>query len=165
VFYDRQQVNCGSCSAGDIAATVLARVVGVYPHNNHFLIDAGALALSKDLAPPHAGYGGIRGHPGLEVVKVTQELGKVSSASGAQVDFSLFPVGSLVEVLPNHNWCAPRCRRCCLLFMLFMLRCAHRSRLTPPPPQPDCRLPRAVRDSGRVRRRRARDRAVQVLVT
>jgi D-serine deaminase-like pyridoxal phosphate-dependent protein len=104
VFYDRQQVNCGACSTDDIAATVLARVVGAYPHNNHFLIDAGALALSKDLAPPHTGYGGIRGHPQLEVVKVTQELGKVSTADGSPVDFARFPVGSLVEVLPNHNW-------------------------------------------------------------
>ncbi len=120
MFYDRQQVNCGGCSAHDIAATVLARVVGVYvcnppavilcdsfnmyPHNNHFLIDAGALALSKDLAPPHVGFGGIRDHPSLEVVKVTQELGKVSSASGEPVDFDKFPVGTLVEVLPNHNW-------------------------------------------------------------
>jgi D-serine deaminase-like pyridoxal phosphate-dependent protein len=76
----------------------------MYPHNNHFLIDAGALALSKDVAPPHVGFGGIRGHPALEVVKVTQELGKVSSASGEPVEFSKFPVGSLVEVLPNHNW-------------------------------------------------------------
>ena len=104
VFYDRQQVNCGSCSVEDISATVLARVVGIYPHNNHFLIDAGALALSKDLAPPHSGFGGIRGHPELEVIKITQELGKVSTANGTPLDFSTFPLGSLVEVLPNHNW-------------------------------------------------------------
>ena len=31
MFYDRQQVNCGSCSTDDIAATVLARIVGIYP--------------------------------------------------------------------------------------------------------------------------------------
>ncbi len=109
MFYDRQQVNCGACSPHDIAATVLARIVGVYPHNNHFLIDAGALALSKDLAPPHAGYGGIRGHAGLEVIKVTQELGKVSTADGSPLDFSRFCVGALVEVVPNHSWC------CCAL--------------------------------------------------
>ncbi len=113
VFYDRQQVNCGACSTSDIAATVLARIVGIYPHNNHFLIDAGALALSKDLAPPHTGYGSIRLHPELEVVKVTQELGKVSSADGSPVDFSKFAVGALVEVLPNHSWCAAACARVC----------------------------------------------------
>jgi D-serine deaminase-like pyridoxal phosphate-dependent protein len=75
-----------------------------HSHNNHFLIDAGALALSKDLAPPHIGYGGVRQHPELEVVKVTQELGKVSTADGSAVDFTKFCVGDVVEVLPNHNW-------------------------------------------------------------
>jgi hypothetical protein len=161
VFYDRQQVNCGACGTDDIAATVLARIVGVYPHNNHFLIDAGALALSKDLAPPHAGYGGVRGHPQLEVVKVTQELGKVSSADGSPVDFSGFAVGSFVEVLPNHNWCH--------LFPFHYLFPFHfarspacSARLTPL--QPDRRLLPAVRLSWGGRCVRPLHLSLQILV-
>ena len=26
------------------------------------------------------------------------------TANGAPVDFSMFPLGSFVEILPNHNW-------------------------------------------------------------
>jgi len=47
-FNDLDQEFIGSCSAGDLALSVLASVIGHYPHRNQVLIDAGALALSKD---------------------------------------------------------------------------------------------------------------------
>ena len=48
VFNDLDQEFIGSCGAGDLALSVLASVIGHYPHRNQMLIDAGALALSKD---------------------------------------------------------------------------------------------------------------------
>lgn len=49
VFFDRQQAAVGACGEGDVAVTVLTRIVGHYAA--HMLCDAGALALSKDTAP------------------------------------------------------------------------------------------------------------------
>src|SRR5205085_9927765 len=49
-FNDLDQEFIGSCSAGDLALSVLAAVIGHYPHRHQVLIDAGALALSKDLS-------------------------------------------------------------------------------------------------------------------
>ncbi len=50
VFNDLDQEYIGSCGAGDIALSVLASVIGHYPHRNQVLVDAGALALSKDIS-------------------------------------------------------------------------------------------------------------------
>src|SRR5258705_1389907 len=50
VFNDLDQEFIGSCGAGDLALSVLASVIGHYPHRNQVLVDAGALALSKDIS-------------------------------------------------------------------------------------------------------------------
>src|SRR5262249_58027566 len=69
VFNDLDQEYIGSCGAGDLALSVLASVIGHYPHRNQVLIDAGALALSKDISAqefqPKVGYGTIA-HPAAE---------------------------------------------------------------------------------------------------
>src|SRR5713101_5145049 len=60
VFNDLDQEFIGSCGAGDLALSVLASVIGHYPHRNQVLVDAGALALSKDISAqefrPQVGY-------------------------------------------------------------------------------------------------------------
>ena len=48
VFFDLMQARLGSCSIDDCAVTVLASVVSSQPGAGHCVIDAGALALSKD---------------------------------------------------------------------------------------------------------------------
>ncbi|MEO6488021.1 MAG: alanine racemase, partial [Thermoanaerobaculia bacterium] len=56
VFYDAFQATIGSCRPEDVAVSVLTTVIGAYPERDALMIDAGALALSKDLGAG-SGYG------------------------------------------------------------------------------------------------------------
>ena len=112
-FQDLFQAGIGACNISDIALSVLATVIGHNPSLNRFVIDAGGLALSKDRStqdrPFDAGYGLVcdaaSGKPlgDLQVTGVSQELGLVSSPSGAPLNFAELPIGSRVRVLPNHS--------------------------------------------------------------
>ncbi len=103
-LYDFTQSVIGSCTVADCAVTVLASVVSSHPALGHGIIDAGALALSKDTGPddgPHRTMGEIfREYEAktlrsdARVVSVSQEHGIVSAS---------LPVGSTVRVLPNHS--------------------------------------------------------------
>lgn len=102
-LYDYAQVTLGSCELSDCAVTVLASVVSSSPERGQCVIDAGALALSKDLGPPgdapHYGRVRVSGegselHPETRVVSVSQEHGIVNAS---------LPVGAEVRVLPNHS--------------------------------------------------------------
>jgi D-serine deaminase-like pyridoxal phosphate-dependent protein len=104
VFMDLDQAGIGACGMGDIAVSVLASVIGHYPHRNQALIDAGALALSKDISAqefmPDAGYGVVKNFDGLAIEGLSQEHGFVSSK--APFPYARLPIGSRVQVLPNH---------------------------------------------------------------
>jgi D-serine deaminase-like pyridoxal phosphate-dependent protein len=106
VFNDLDQAGIGSCGAGDLALSVLASVIGHYPHRNQLLIDAGALALSKDISAqefmPAAGFGFIKDAPvkDLAVVACSQEHGFVQA--GEELPYDRLPIGSRVRVWPNH---------------------------------------------------------------
>ncbi len=116
VFFDLFQAALGSCSEADIAVSVLASVTGHHRGRNHILLDAGALALSKDTGAnsrrPGTGYGAIcqpaaaLPEPGLAVLDVHQEHGIVGQAKALDAvgpfPFGRFSVGSRVRVLPNH---------------------------------------------------------------
>jgi D-serine deaminase-like pyridoxal phosphate-dependent protein len=105
-FNDLDQEFIGSCGAGDLALSVLASVIGHYPHRNQVLIDAGALALSKDISAqefqPKVGYGTIADPPAkdMAVIACSQEHGFV--ASDDPIPYGNLPVGTRVRVLPNH---------------------------------------------------------------
>jgi D-serine deaminase-like pyridoxal phosphate-dependent protein len=105
-FNDLDQAFIGSCGAGDLALSVLASVIGHYPHRNQVLIDAGALALSKDISAqefqPKVGYGTIADPPArdMAVIECSQEHGFVASED--PIPYGNLPVGSRVRVLPNH---------------------------------------------------------------
>ncbi len=111
MFGDLFQAAIGSCTEADIAISVLAAVIGHRRDRNQLLIDAGALALSKDLntlqLPPaqRTGYGAVASLdgvrlPGLTVAGVSQEHGQITGA--APIDFEKFPVGTRLRILPNH---------------------------------------------------------------
>lgn len=112
MFGDLFQSEIGSHTQEDIAVSVLATVIGHRPELNAALIDAGALALSKDRStgapglPEDAGFGlltDISGQtriPGVKVGHVYQEHGML--VSDGPFPFDLLPVGSRVRVLPNH---------------------------------------------------------------
>jgi D-serine deaminase-like pyridoxal phosphate-dependent protein len=109
-FHDGTQAALGSCGLADCALTVLATVVSAQPGAAHSVIDAGALALSKDPGPTHlpggppwalgavfadlAAYRAGRASRRHRVTGLSQEHGVVSGR---------LPVGSRLRVLPNHS--------------------------------------------------------------
>lgn len=111
MFWDLMQAGLNACALDDLALSVLTEVIGRQPGRNEFLIDAGALALSKDrmtasLPPPlQAEFGWVcdldgRLLPGLKVLKTWQEHGLVVSETELPKD--AFPVGTRLRILPNH---------------------------------------------------------------
>ncbi len=111
VFFDLDQVGIGACALKEIAISVLATVIGHNRRAGRVLIDAGALALSKDVSAgafmDHVGYGLVcpaeatRPLDGLYVAEVQQEHGLVAAAEGAP-PYEALPLGTKVRVLPNH---------------------------------------------------------------
>ncbi len=104
VFFDAFQATLGSCSIDDVAVSVLATVVGSYPDRREAIIDAGALAMSKDVGPDHIapnfGYGivcdtSLQALP-ARLVALSQEHGKLRMSSPP-------PVGTRVRIIPNHS--------------------------------------------------------------
>ena len=111
IFGDLFQAGIGTCAVEDIAVSVLTSVISTQPQHNRLIVDAGALALSKDRSTQgrsfDVGYGRVcrlNGEPILDltVMEVSQELGMIGSPSGAAIDFERFKTGSLLRVLPNH---------------------------------------------------------------
>ncbi len=105
VFYDRTMVLIGCCETADVGVTVLATVVSHQPGASHFVVNAGALELSKDPGPAHVAsqaMGAVRGAPELTVATLSQEHGLIRAESPAALD-GRFPVGTQVEIIPNHS--------------------------------------------------------------
>ncbi len=106
---DLLQAQLGVHPLDDVAVTVLASVIGRYPQRQAVLLDAGALALSKDrsteAAPKDWKFGRVLdldGRPTLGeamVVRVHQEHGEVR---GEGLPLDRLPVGARVRVAPNH---------------------------------------------------------------
>ena len=105
VFYDAFQSTIGSCAIDDVAVSVLTTVVGVYPERRSSIVDAGALALSKDTGPDHVesdfGYGivcdeELRALP-LKLTAISQEHGKIEG------NVSHIAVGTRLRIIPNHS--------------------------------------------------------------
>ncbi len=104
VFFDAFQATIGSCSLDDVAVSVLTTVVGSYPERKTLIVDAGALALSKDVGPVHVdsrfGFGivcdlDLRPLP-MRIEALSQEHGKISAQSAV-------PVGTRLRIVPNHS--------------------------------------------------------------
>jgi D-serine deaminase-like pyridoxal phosphate-dependent protein len=113
-FFDVFQSAIGSCSPDDIAFSVLATVISVHHGEERAVIDAGALALSKDPGPAHVdpdcGYGRIVAAedqhplPGLRLSSISQEHGVIEGPGVA----ALRP-GARLRILPNHSCLAAAC--------------------------------------------------------
>jgi len=106
IFFDRTMVLIGCCEPRDVAVSVLATVVSHQPGASHFVVDAGALSLSKDLGPGHLSlppvFGEVQGHPELTVASVSQEHGVIRAAVPAAIE-GKFKVGEQIEIVPNHS--------------------------------------------------------------
>ena len=110
MFWDLAQASRGICKIEDIAVTVLASVIGHNHQKKKIIIDAGALALSKDISAnrfmPEVGYGLVCDpnsgeHLGLNISEIHQEHGAIDISNSDW--FDNLPIGSLVRVLPNHS--------------------------------------------------------------
>jgi len=120
-FFDLDQWALGTCSLDDIAVSVLATVIGHNRRAGRILVDAGALALSKDVSasefrdglgfglvvpsvelPNEAGLGPLR------VAELYQEHGAIAAANG-ELPYKTLPIGAKVRLLPHHTCltCAP----------------------------------------------------------
>ena len=108
VFFDVFQATIGSCHLDDLAFSVLSTVIGRYDSDRRLVLDAGALALSKDQGARHvdvhAGFGRVmsvdgRAAPPVAVVSLSQEHG-VARWSG---DAARLEVGARVRIQPNHS--------------------------------------------------------------
>ena len=114
LFNDYFQTAIGSCDLDDVAFSVLATVISVDIEQARAIVDAGALALSKDTGPTHVdpecGFGlpvtleDQHRLPGLRVVGLTQEHGTLS---GPGVE-ALRP-GTRLRILPNHSCLSAAC--------------------------------------------------------
>jgi len=110
MLWDLAQLSRNMCREDEIAASVLASVIGHNRQTGAIVLDAGALALSKDVGAnrhrPGVGYGYVcdarmlARHGSLAVDVVHQEHGTVPVRD--QSWFERLPVGSLVRILPNH---------------------------------------------------------------
>ncbi len=106
VFFDAFQAQCGVCAWDDCALTVLAAVV--HRGDGKVVVDAGAIALSKDIGAPDffsdSGYGvvgDLEGHPlGLRVAAVSQEHGRIPVSETTLL--ARLPVGTRLRIVPNH---------------------------------------------------------------
>jgi D-serine deaminase-like pyridoxal phosphate-dependent protein len=108
IFFDAFQASIGSCTLDDCALTVLAAVTHRDLKRNKIVIDAGAVALSKDRGAiefdPSCGYGSVQdleGHNlGLNLQSLSQEHGEITAENG---DISGLRVGTRVRILANHS--------------------------------------------------------------
>lgn len=110
MFGDLFQAEIGSCKREDIALTVLASVIGLRVPENRVLVDAGALALSKDRSTEStghdAGYGlvwDIRGESAYgecRIERAYQEHGV--AVCDRALPFEELAVGTKVRIAPNH---------------------------------------------------------------
>ena len=110
-FGDLVQAQLGTCDVDDIAISVLASVIGHSRAHGRVLVDAGFLALSRDRGtadfPVDWGYGAVcdaatgESIEGMRVESTNQEHGIITASTGG-IDWSRFPIGGRVRIVPNH---------------------------------------------------------------
>jgi D-serine deaminase-like pyridoxal phosphate-dependent protein len=109
IFFDAFQAALGSCGLEDTALTVLATVIHKDASRRRLVVDAGAIALSKDRGPvgidPSCGYGRVLDlqgtDTGMRVTGMSQEHGEIVAEDDTMI--KRFKVGDRVRVLANHS--------------------------------------------------------------
>jgi len=99
VFNDLSQLLQGSATARDIAAFVVATVVG-RPEATRAVIDAGSKVLTSDrliASGPSNTHGRVVGYPGAHVSRLSEEHGLLELPSGTDIR-----VGDRIAIVPNH---------------------------------------------------------------
>jgi D-serine deaminase-like pyridoxal phosphate-dependent protein len=109
IFFDGYQATLGSCSFEDTALTVLTAVIHKDAIRRKLVVDAGAIALSKDRGPvgldPDCGYGHVLdvegNETGMRVTSLSQEHGEIEA--GDSDAFDQIHVGDRLRILANHS--------------------------------------------------------------
>ena len=109
IFFDAFQATLGSCRFDDCALTVLASVVHRDRTRRKVVVDAGAVALSKDRGAVEldaaCGYGVVLDtegrETGLRVNSLSQEHGEIANLNDAQLEH--LRVGTRLRLLANHS--------------------------------------------------------------
>ncbi|NOT48727.1 MAG: hypothetical protein HOP17_13385 [Acidobacteria bacterium] len=109
IFFDAFQATLGSCTFGDTALTVLTAVIHKDRTRKRIVVDAGAIALSKDRGPVHADTGCGYGHvldlegneTGMRVTGLSQEHGEIGA--GESDVFHRIKIGDRLRILANHS--------------------------------------------------------------
>ncbi len=109
-YFDAFQAALGVCSLQDVAYSVLTTVVGRYPERDALVLDAGALALSRDpgfvQGGSDPGHGVLTSMDGeytwcdLHITSLSQEHGHVEATEGLGPSDHF--IGEKMRVLPNH---------------------------------------------------------------
>lgn len=110
VFYDRMQTDLGACQVSDCAVTVLASVVSSQPDAAHCVIDAGALAMSKDPgseASASVDMGAVYENYESGLLSTQTRLQGLSQEHG--IVLAALPVGNRIRILPNHSCLTVAC--------------------------------------------------------
>lgn len=109
IFFDASQAAFGSCNFEDCALTILAAVIHVDRGRKKVILDAGAIALSKDRGAVEldstCGYGRVLDlegkETGLRLESLSQEHGAFHVNDDAILD--RLQVGTRMRVLANHS--------------------------------------------------------------
>ena len=113
VFYDRMQYEFGVIDdLESIPISVMSRIIGRYPHRNEILIDCGNVGISLDKNDDlDIGYGSIMGYPNLKLYKLSQEVGKITTIDGSDIDFEDegLGYGKVLRLIPHHS-CLMACQ-------------------------------------------------------
>jgi len=102
VFYDFMQVEAGVCRSEDVAVSVLSTVISRQPALAHCIVDAGALAMSKDQGPGVRGLGPVFAALSGGALTHDVTLRRVSQEHGF-VEGGSFRVGDRLRIMPNHS--------------------------------------------------------------
>jgi D-serine deaminase-like pyridoxal phosphate-dependent protein len=96
-FNDAQQLALGSCTADQVALTVLGTVVSV-PAPDRFVLDSGAKVIGPERPPWAPGHGLLPAFRGATVTGLWEHHAVVRTSG----DGALPEVGDEVTVIPNH---------------------------------------------------------------
>ena len=110
VFFDDTMVTLGAATPADCAVSVLASVISSQPNPKRSIVDAGALALSKDpgrggaqiptMGRIYSDYGSGLLRDDLWLTGLSQEHGMIHGE---------LTVGEVVRILPNHSCLTVAC--------------------------------------------------------
>lgn len=110
-FFDLVMAGIGICTPNDIAASVVTTVIGHNKEKGWLIIDAGWTALSSDRGTASqekdCGYGLVKDNknqinPNLCVTDANQEHGIIQIPQNCDVHLGDFPIGTRIQILPNH---------------------------------------------------------------